>query len=42
MKTERREYLERLARSVGWNPEITDRDTDLVSICRERGLDWVD
>ena len=37
----RREYLESLARRMGYNPERDDTDADLVVVCRLRGLPWV-
>lgn len=37
MKSERRQYLEQCARSVGYYAEPTDTDGDLISICHERG-----
>jgi len=38
MKSPRRLELERLAKSVGYDAEADDTDTDLISICRLRGL----
>jgi len=41
MKSERRQYLEQCARSVGYNAERDDTDSDLILICHLRGLLWV-
>jgi len=41
MQSKRRMELERLARSVGYYADRDDTDSDLVSVCRARGLHWV-
>ena len=38
MKSERRQYLEQCARSVGYYAEPADTDEDLISVCHARGL----